>query len=151
MGENVTLYSTVPGGPELLEWFGYVPTFHDAEIVSFDLRRRSESILRVHAWRITDEVDERGHFVRDKHVVVSFVMEDVLDLKLDSFSHQNVVSTLKLQRPVDHPEHKPYSFYRPSADDFEIEIDQTYGIGGFIICRRVSITMTPGEPEDAYE
>jgi hypothetical protein len=35
--ELEAIYADVPGGLELLAWFGHVPSFHDAEIVSLTL------------------------------------------------------------------------------------------------------------------
>ena len=29
---DAAIYGAVPGGQELVKWFGQVPTFHDAEI-----------------------------------------------------------------------------------------------------------------------
>ena len=40
------------------EPFGFSPRFHDAEVVSVDLRREPEpSIIRVHAWRTNSDAD----------------------------------------------------------------------------------------------
>ena len=99
--EAEAIYASIPGGSDLVAWFGHAPSFHDAEIVSFSLNRRSASKLVLHAWNTTREVDERGYFVLDRHAVVTFALEDVLDLELDGFSHQNVVFGLVLRRAPD--------------------------------------------------
>ena len=47
-------YLKIQGGPELLTWFGRVPRFHDAEILSLNLDRKGQSTILVHAWNMTD-------------------------------------------------------------------------------------------------
>ena len=49
----------IPGAAELNDWFGYWPTFHDAEIISLHLSRSDSCSLRVHTWEMTKEVDEK--------------------------------------------------------------------------------------------
>ena len=67
----------IEGAAELEEWFGYWPSFHDAEIVSLHLNRRGSSSLRVHTWEMTKEIDDKGYYVLAKHIVVEFVFEAV--------------------------------------------------------------------------
>jgi hypothetical protein len=102
MREVDTIFTSIPGGPELVAWFGQVPSFHDAEIVSLNLHRRAPSALIIHAWRMTREVDVRCRYILDRHAVVTFVLEDILDLQLGSFSHQNVIGELRLRRTPEH-------------------------------------------------
>lgn len=50
--------SEVPGAAELIAWFGYWPSFHDAEV--FELVQQSDSSrVRLHTWEMTDQVNER--------------------------------------------------------------------------------------------
>jgi hypothetical protein len=108
MNEAEAIYASIPGGPDLLTWFGRVPSFHDAEIVNLSLYRRAQSTLRVHAWNITNEVDDRGYFVLQKHAVVAFTLEDILDIQLEGFSHQNVIFGLRLRHTPDRPDRRPF-------------------------------------------
>jgi hypothetical protein len=84
MTESEALYAGIPGGPELLAWFGRVPSFHDAEIVRVVLNRRAPSTLSIHVWNLTDQVDPQGYFILDRHAVVTFELEDVLDVQTGS-------------------------------------------------------------------
>jgi len=43
-------------------------------------------------------VDERGCFIKEKHVVLSFQMEEILDLTLSNFSQQNVIYGLEISK-----------------------------------------------------
>src|SRR5579863_6498910 len=88
----------IHGASELLDWFGYWPSFHDAEIVSLHLNRGENSSLRVHTWEMTKEVDEKGYYVLAKHVVVEFILEAVSGLSLNGFNHQNVIFGLEVEK-----------------------------------------------------
>jgi hypothetical protein len=149
MTDVETIYASIPGGPDLVAWFGHVPSFHDAEVVSLCLNRRSSSKLSVHAWNTTKEVDNRGYFVLDKHTVVTFTLEDILDLQLDGFSHQNVIFGLHLRQAPERPDRRPFYWFDPSPDDYEIELEPCFGLHGMIRFRRVSIDFIRGKPSDA--
>jgi hypothetical protein len=64
----------IPGAKQLYDFFGYWPTFHDAEIICLHLNRSDASFLFVHTWERTSDVDKKGYYVRTKHVVVEFVL-----------------------------------------------------------------------------
>lgn len=148
MDEIAAIYTDIPGGAELVKWFGRVPMFHDAEILNFDLQRSGASNLRVHYWNVRNEVDERGYFVRDKHAVVTFVLEEILDLQLEGFSSQNVIFGLTLKNAPDRPDRQGFYALDPSPQDFELELQPCYGLEGRIRCRSVSIKLSPGKPAD---
>jgi hypothetical protein len=148
MNEVETIYASIPGGPNLLEWFGHVPNFHGAEIVSFSLHRRAPSVLSIHAWNTTREVNNRGYRILDKHAVVTFALEDVMDLQLKGFSHQNVISGLHLRRAPERPDRRPFYDLDPSPKDYEIELERCLGLDGIIRCRRVLVDFIPGKPDD---
>ena len=125
----------VTGAQQLHDWFGYWPTFHDAEVISLHLNRKSPSILKVHTWEMTSEVDTTGHYVLAKDVVVDFVIDiSAADdsLELYGFSHQNVIFGLAIDK-----------------DDtaYKLDIDPCYGLGGCIKADNISIRLTPGKPD----
>jgi len=125
----------VTGAQQLHDWFGYWPTFHDAEVISLHLNRKNPSILKVHTWEMTSEVDMTGHYVLAKDVVVDFVIDiSAADdsLELYGYSHQNVIFGLAIDK-----------------DDsaYKLDIDPCYGLGGSIKADNISIRLTPGEPE----
>jgi hypothetical protein len=142
----LSIYELVSGGPELLRWFGQVPTFHDAEILSLHLRRKGQSVLRLHGWVGTGAVGQDGYLVLDRHAIVTFALTDVMDLQLDSFSIQNVISGLILRRAPDRAERRGYLAHAPLSEDIEIELEPCYGLNGLIRARTVAITFEPGAP-----
>ena len=81
----------IQGASELQEWFGYWPSFHDAEIVALHLNREGVSSFRVHTWEMKREIEEKGYYVLAKHIVVEFIFEAVAGLSLEGFNRQNVL------------------------------------------------------------
>ena len=114
--EQASIYAEVPGGPELLTYFGRTPAFGDAEVLSLSLDRGGPSTLRVQGWVITDRADDADG--PERHAVVTFALDGGMDFQLDGFSIQNVIGGLILRR----------------------------GLAGLIRARSVSITFEPGEP-----
>jgi Immunity protein 50 len=144
--ENMAIYDAVPGGAELVRWFGREPSFHDAEILSLHLRRKGRSVLRLHGWINTGAVGSDGYYVLDRHAIVTFTLEGVMDLRLGGFSVQNVIGGLILRRAPDRPERRGYLTLEPLPQDIEIELEPCYGLDGWIRARSVSITFEPGKP-----
>jgi hypothetical protein len=143
------ILETVPGGPELLAWFGYVPSFHDAEIIGLHLNRTGPSTLSIHTWDVTDKVDSKGFFVHEKDVVVTFTLEEIENLELEGFSHQNVIGGLALNRMQAEAPKFGMQSHRPprtQPDFYEIVLHPCYGLAGIIRARLVSITLSPGKP-----
>ena len=151
MDEAETIYAGIPGGPELLTWFGRVPTFHDAEIVSITLSRRAPGTLSIHAWNMTREVDPKGYFILDRHAVVTFTLGDIMDVQLDGFSPQNVISRLQIRRAPVRPDRQSYDAFRSSPQDYEIELEPCYGLNGRIRCKHVAISFVPAKPSDVVK
>jgi hypothetical protein len=126
---------SIPGASELFAWFGYWPDFHDAEIISLVLNRSGPSVLSIRTWHTTDQVDERGCFIKEKHVVLSFQMEEILDLTLSNFSQQNVIYGLEISKV---------------KQEYKLVLDPRYGLAGSIRARRLSMEVAPW-PEGAPE
>jgi hypothetical protein len=140
-----SIYDSVPGGADLVRWFGEVPSFHDAEILGLDLRREGQSFLRLHGWINTGQVGNRGYCVLDRHAIVTFAMSGIMDLQLAGFGIQNVIGGLVLRRAPDRPERRRYLALDPLPQDVEIELEPCYGLDGLIRARAVSIFFEPGK------
>jgi hypothetical protein len=123
----------VHGVEELTTWFGSWPSFHDAEVLSIELRRSESSHLRIHAWEMTGDVGSEGHYILRKHVVVTFTFEEIFDLQPQEFIVQNVISGLKLQR---------------CDDGYELSMSPCFGVSGYIKAKQVQVSFKPGKPAD---
>lgn len=147
MADDHAIYREIPGGAELLQWFGEVPGFHDAEILGLDLRRNGQSELKIHGWIMTNEIAENGSIALDRCAIVIFRFDDVVDLQIEGFNHQNVIYGLILRRALHRPERRDHLSLPPLPQDFEIELLPCYGLSGFIRARTLSITVQPGKPQ----
>ena len=110
----------IPGKADVLAWFGYWPSFHDAEVLSITLDRSHPSRIVVHTWNRTDELDARGYYFLDKHAIVTFVLEDLLldregitNTQIDGFNAQNVLSSLTV---------------RKTLEGYDLILDGVYGV-----------------------
>jgi Immunity protein 50 len=128
MNANFEMPEGVGGAAELEAWFGYWPTFHDAEVLSVALERKGASRLRVHSWHMTNQVDERGYYVLTKHIVVSFILENVTDCDLGAFNHQNVLNNLSVER-------------EPAG--YKVTFWPCYGLNGSITAAHLRIELEP--------
>jgi hypothetical protein len=122
----------VPGASDLVSWFGYWPSFHDAEVLSIHLNRRGESTVAIHTRHRTNEVDDRGYFIATKHVLVTFILEGIQTVQFAGFNHQNVISGLSLEE---------------TAAGYRLTLHPCFGAQGTIEAERVRITIEPGPPE----
>jgi hypothetical protein len=151
MQEAEKIYANIPGGPDLVTWFGRVPSFHDAEIVNVNLNRRMPSTLSIHAWRTTPELDAKGYYVLDRHAVVTFTLEDIIDLQLDAFSQQNAINDLHIRPAPERPDRRGHYSLDAAPDDYELELVPCFGLNGVIRCRNVSVNFVPGKPHDIVD
>ena len=120
---------TSPRWKAVIEWFGYKPNFHDAEVLSIELRRAPEcSIVRVHVWRTGREIDEKGYFLHDRHAIVSFIIKDIVRQELRDWNYQNVLSLLHVTDEPDGP---------------TLTLEGIYGVEGDIVAREISIEIEP--------
>jgi hypothetical protein len=131
--EVLDVIDEAPGTAEFIEWFGYWPSFHDAEVLDLRLCRSGPSTIRVHTFETTDLVNSDGFFVCIKHVVVSFVFDQVANLNLNYFNAQNVINELHL---------------RQISDGYQLTLEPCHGIEGTITGDRIRVTFAPGIPED---
>jgi Immunity protein 50 len=127
---SATVLATIPGGNALFEWFGRTPNFHDAEVQEIKLASSGPSTLRVRTWEITNTVDSRGYFVLDKHVLVTFTLEEVSYIALDHFNLPGIVFDLEVT----------------NADGgFQVRWSGSYGVEGTLRAKKMRIGFSPSE------
>lgn len=138
---KASVYESIHGGSDLLKWFGRVPSFHDAEILSLALDHAGPSRLVLHGWNMMKGPD--GYFVAEKGAVVTFVLKEITDLQLEGFTRQNVIDELCLSRirpDFGVSRHDPQT---DSPDVFEILLEHCYGLSGYIRALSVSVSFVP--------
>ena len=118
----------LPGAAALAMWFGCWPSFHDAEIHELHLSSRGLSTLKLQTWSMTNAVDEKGFFVCEKYVLVTFSFTQIKQLILEDFSHQNVIDELSL---------------KPLDAVWEITLYPCYGLSGIIEAKEITVAFEP--------
>lgn len=127
-------FAALPGADSLIQVYGEVPTFHDAEVEEVRLSKKGASSIQVS--NLFPDIFSKGH------VFVTLTIAKVIDIELQGFSPQNVLFALRVRPAPRRPEREHYYPRKLASDDLEIELEPTYGIGGRLVCQGVSITWT---------
>ena len=75
---------------------------------------------------MTNQLDERGFYILQKHVVVRFILNEIIDVELAGFNGQNVLFDLTLHQ---------------NTEGYGLHLDPCYGLGGSITAKRLSIEL----------
>ena len=128
--ETATLLQSVPGGSDLLNWFFEgKPNFGDAELVAIHLDRANPSSLVVHVPS------------RSGSAMVTLHLGDWIDIRIQGFSHQNVIGGLTLRRAGDR-EIKPWeSGVGCVPGTVTIELEPIFGAYGIIRATLMSVSI----------
>jgi hypothetical protein len=128
----------IPGAVDVAAWFGYWPSFHDAEVLSITLDRLNASRVVIHTFEMTREVDARGYYVLDKNAIVTFFLEGFLrdqygiaNTRLEFFNHQNVLSRAIVNK---------------TAGGYELVLEGCYGVDGVISAEHIRVEIAPAMP-----
>jgi hypothetical protein len=103
----------------LLNYFGYWPSFHDANVMSFTgpTAELQTCDLVLHTFEMTSEVDAKGYYVRHKHVLVTFHFAGVHDAALERFDSGNILFGMDITRP-------------DAAGSFRVELNSVMDMSG---------------------
>ncbi|TXI02746.1 MAG: hypothetical protein E6Q76_15025 [Rhizobium sp.] len=128
---STSVLNDIPGGKSLLEWFGRIPRFHDAELLEISFSGSGAGLLRIHAWNMTGQVDAKGYFVLDKHAIVTLILEGVSAISCTDFDMvPGIIFDLEITK---------------TDQSFRIEWDASYGVSGFVSAKHVEISLVPTE------
>jgi hypothetical protein len=132
---NPDLLNQIPGANDVVGWFGDFPVFHDADILEFRLGGEGRGLLKLKAFEMTDQVDEKGYFVCKKHCLVTFRLEEVTSVELSDFMPgQVIIFALRIDKD--------------DAEEFILQIESARGFGGALRMKGLSVTLEPfAEPE----
>ncbi|MBL8179220.1 MAG: hypothetical protein JNK48_31375 [Bryobacterales bacterium] len=125
-------FSTVRGYEELARWWGSAKPsakwyFTDSEILRITIRRGS-CTMDIYAFRYGEIRDKVNRYRIDKHCIVTFCCEGIINLHLEDFSVQNVLDGIRvtLEQGV-----------------YRIELFPAFGIGGWVTTSGCSIAVSP--------
>lgn len=130
----------------LTDIFGEFPSFHDAEVVVLTLSSGNYAApvtleASIHAFEMTSEVVGNS-YVRKHHTLVTFQFDDVLDIKIEDFAHQNVLQDLCFEDI----RHKNLGNIK-----FDVEFQGVVGLDAKFRCRAIRIlSAEPFTPRGPY-
>jgi hypothetical protein len=126
-------HALIEGHAKVESAFGRWPSFHDAEVHRIVFERAMPSVeVVIHAWNMSDEVNEKGQYRLTHHHLVSLVFDGVSEVKLDGFNHQNVLSDLLIE-PI-------------QGGQLRVELCNCFGVSSSFIAKRARVAaVTPME------
>ena len=134
------LLAEFAGGQAAVDWFGYVPDFHDATLVSVELTGGQASVV-LKTFRMTDKVDAEGFFVLDRHALFTILFEDVIGVELQGAVAAIVFSVRFRRLSKDLKSWAATS--GPTAGSIEARFDAVFGLEGSIYADKISLILQP--------
>jgi len=131
--DTAELLREIPGGPELLTFFGGHVSFHDAEVASLTLDRAGGSRLVLNV------------LYGERWVTVAFALHQWIDVDLKGFSHQNVIYGLMIQRAGGREIHSLERGVGLEPGDFELILEPCFGAYGSIRAGIAKIEFLDGK------
>ena len=131
--ETASILASIPGGKELLNWFGKKPNFGDAEVLSLNLNRDGPSTLCVGVYKE----------VKSSHqaIIVTFTLCDMIDIALEGFGHQNVIGGLTIRGATERSIHKSLVGIGNNLPDHVLELEPCAGAFGRIHATVANISL----------
>jgi hypothetical protein len=114
----------IEGAAQLVDVYGYWPSFHDAQVETVVIERRGPTVT-IH-FITNDQVDKDGVQERDKLAQVTIRWHEVKDLSLNGidWEENNWIDGLTVRR---------------DGDDVRTVIDPMDGFHGFIVAGRIEV------------
>jgi len=128
------------GSQQVIDAWGYWPSFHDAEVISFSVERalpfesgHAIARLSVHIRRyeVVGEGTVNYKQALRASVLVRFVFNGACELALTDFNHQNVINAIRVSTFS--------SESGKSESRLLIEIDPIWGFGGTFQCKSAAV------------
>ncbi len=137
------LFASLPGGQAVIDWFGFCPSFHDATLESATIADGNAS-LTIRAFRMTDQTDEKGYFILDRHAQVVIHMRSVTGLSLTGDA-VSIISELTVRRLPATPDRAEWqTCHGPEQGDIEVAFGTSIGLYGSIYAKEVEFELRHG-------
>lgn len=135
------LFASLPGGQDIIDWFGFCPSFHDATLERLELFGDGLLSLRTH--RMTNQMDEKGFYILDRHAVVTLHLKAVTGVKLEG-DGGSIISHLSIRRlAADATSSDWPTCGGPSAGDIEIAFTTSIGLCGSLFTKSLEFGLQP--------
>lgn len=123
----------IEGAEAVAAVFGRWPEFHDAEICELATADGADGAtvaVVLHAFAVTDRVDERGNYRLERHTRVALRFDDCVQVRVQGLKPNQVIFALRLR------ENRAPAAARP----LEVTFESTSGADGHLACRRLVVT-----------
>jgi len=119
----------IDGVEKILEWFGYWPRLHDSDILDVTLVVNGVSTIRLHAFHVSSDLDDRGYFVSSKHCQIIFKISEVTQLNFAGDTlNIGVLFGVSLER---------------QGDEYVLDLDPSAGLYGSLRAKNISVEIEP--------
>jgi hypothetical protein len=132
------VFLELAGASEILEWFGFVPSFHDATMNGLEIANGSAA-LSLNVFRMTDQVNAQGYFILDRHALITLHLDGVTGVSLKGDASSTVFE-LGI-RPVGTTAITWETVAGPRPGDWEVRWESAYGLEGALYARDVKLTL----------
>ncbi|OWP63963.1 hypothetical protein CDA63_05715 [Hymenobacter amundsenii] len=127
MTENPVL-RRIANSERVIQYFGYWPGFHDAEIkkVTFEANPGYYPTVTflIAAFETTRDTEARGSYRQMKHCEIELRFTDVKEIDFDGFGHQNVILEME---------------FAEQDADLTCTINGSVGVDAFIVARAAEV------------
>ena len=86
--------------------------------------------VKLHAWELTSEVDERGYLVLRHHTLTTLRFHDVDEFSMEGFNQQNAIFELSIEQRERNDGPSPFFF---------VEFRPAFGMSASFKCFRVEV------------
>lgn len=131
---SARLFRRLPGADAFLAGHDHVPTFHDGEIEEVWLSKKGPGSLSISIFWPDPFGAER--------ILVTFSVANILDVRLEGFSAQNVVGELWLSPATAVP-----GFYDVEPGDLRLDMEPLFGLSGMVVARGVRLSWAHHRPD----
>ena len=127
----------IAGSQQLVDVFGYWPSFHDAEVMRFSLDRSGSGEMPgptaeavIHVFEMTPEVGPGGTYVLKNHSLVTLRFYAVVELEVQGFGEQNALWGLQIINIAER---------QLERVRFDIQFQGSYGMDAGFQCYSVEV------------
>lgn len=136
------LFASLSGDRTVIDWLGYRPTFHDAELERLEIAAGNVA-LTLRTFRMTKQLGPQGYFVLDRHSLVTMRMSGVSGIKLTG-NASSIISELRIRRlDADEAASNWETCGSPVSGDIEVTFDTSFGLYGSIYAKELVFELQP--------
>jgi hypothetical protein len=142
------LFASLPGGQDVIDWFGFCPSFHDGTLERLELAA-GNAILTVRTYRMGTKTDAEGFYVTDRKACVTLSMRGVTGVKLEGDAG-SIIGELVIRRLETEPARSDWeTCVGPGRGDIEIAFDTAVGLYGTIYAKELTFELLPVREDPA--